>query len=89
MKRILLILVLTLSNLLLASLQDFETFVASELKDKKPPSASFAILKGDKVRIYPKEDVSIIILSSQTSVDIDEWADKLIDSIFYVNPLLK
>jgi len=41
------------------------------------------------VRIYPKEDVSIIILSSQTSVDIDEWADKLIDSIFYVNPLLK
>ena len=53
MKRILLILVLTLSNLLLASLQDFETFVASELKDKKPPSASFAILKGDKV-IYTK-----------------------------------
>ena len=41
------------------------------------------------MRIYPKEDVSIIILTSQTSVDIDEWADKLIDSIFYVNPLLK
>jgi CubicO group peptidase (beta-lactamase class C family) len=41
------------------------------------------------MRIYPKEDVSIIILTSQTSVDIDEWADKLIDSILYVNPLLK
>jgi CubicO group peptidase (beta-lactamase class C family) len=41
------------------------------------------------MRIYPKEDVSIIILTSQTSVDIDAWADKLIDSILYVNPLLK
>ena len=41
------------------------------------------------MRIYPKEDVSIIILTSQTSVDIDEWADKLIDSVIYVNPLLK
>jgi len=40
------------------------------------------------MRIYPKEDVSIIILTSQTSVNIDEWADKLIDSIFYVNPNL-
>lgn len=41
------------------------------------------------MRIYPKLDVSIIILTSQTSVDIDAWADKLIDSIIYVNPLLK
>jgi len=41
------------------------------------------------MRIYPKTDVSIIILTSQTSIDIDDWADKLIDSILYVNPLLK
>ena len=40
------------------------------------------------MRIYPKEDISIIILTSQTSVDIDEWADKLIDSILFVNPVL-
>ena len=39
------------------------------------------------MRIYPKLDVSIIILTSQTSVDIDAWADKLIDSIFYINPI--
>ena len=40
------------------------------------------------MRIYPKEDVSIIILTSQTSVDIDVWADKLIESVLYVNPVL-
>jgi len=40
------------------------------------------------MRIYPKEDVSIIILTSQTGVDIDSWADKLIESIVYVNPVL-
>jgi len=25
--------------------------------------------------IYPKEDVSIIILTSKTSVDIDDWEE--------------
>ena len=40
------------------------------------------------MRIYPKEDVSIIILTSQTGVDIDAWADKLIESVVYVNPVL-
>lgn len=33
------------------------------------------------IRIYPAYDTSIIILTSQTSVDIDMWADKLIDNI--------
>ena len=33
------------------------------------------------IRIYPAYDTSIIILTSQTSVDIDTWADKLIDHI--------
>jgi len=33
------------------------------------------------IRIYPAYDTSIIILTSQTSVDIDTWADKLIDNI--------
>jgi len=33
------------------------------------------------MRIYPAYDISIIILTSQTSVDIDMWSDKLIDSI--------
>lgn len=41
------------------------------------------------MRIYPKEDISIIILTSQTSVDIDDWADKLIDSVLFVNPIWK
>jgi CubicO group peptidase (beta-lactamase class C family) len=40
------------------------------------------------MRIYPKEDVSIIILTSQTGVDIDAWADKLIESVLYCNPIL-
>jgi CubicO group peptidase (beta-lactamase class C family) len=33
------------------------------------------------MRIYPKYDVSIIILTSQTSIDIDLWADTLIEDI--------
>ena len=33
------------------------------------------------IRIYPKYDVSIIILTSQTSIDIDLWADTLIEDI--------
>jgi len=33
------------------------------------------------MRIYPAYDISIIILTSQTSIDIDTWADKLIDHI--------
>ena len=40
------------------------------------------------IRIYPKEDVSIIILTSQTSIDIDSWANKLMDSVLYINPIL-
>ena len=31
------------------------------------------------IRIYPKYNISIIILTSQTSIDIDNWADKLIE----------
>ncbi|HIM93698.1 MAG TPA: class C beta-lactamase-related serine hydrolase [Campylobacterales bacterium] len=33
------------------------------------------------IRIYPKHDISFAILTSQTSVDIDEWADKLMRDI--------
>ena len=33
------------------------------------------------IRIYPKYDVTIIILTSQTSIDIDLWADTLIEDI--------
>jgi len=33
------------------------------------------------MRIYPKLDTSIIILTSQTSIDIDDWADRLIEEI--------
>ena len=33
------------------------------------------------MRIYPKFNISIIILTSQTSIDIDGWADRLIDDI--------
>ena len=33
------------------------------------------------MRIYPKYDITIIILTSQTSTDIDAWADRLIDDI--------
>ena len=33
------------------------------------------------IRIYPKYDISIIILTSQTSIDIDDWADRLIENI--------
>ena len=40
------------------------------------------------MRIYPKDDISIIILTSQTSVEIDQWADKLIDSVLFANPIL-
>jgi len=39
------------------------------------------------IRIYPKYDITIIILTSQTSVDIDDWADKLIDDIVINNTL--
>ena len=37
------------------------------------------------MRIYPAYDISIIILTSQTSVDIDMWSDKLIDSIIHTS----
>ncbi|NEW59749.1 beta-lactamase family protein [Sulfurovum sp. bin170] len=33
------------------------------------------------MRIYPELDTSIIILTSQTSIDIDDWADRLIENI--------
>ncbi len=33
------------------------------------------------MRIYPAYDISIIILTSQTSIDIDDWADRLIEHI--------
>jgi len=39
------------------------------------------------IRIYPKYDTTIIILTSQTSVEIDAWADKLIDEIIKNNTL--
>jgi CubicO group peptidase (beta-lactamase class C family) len=33
------------------------------------------------MRIYPKHDLSFVILTSQTSTDIDDWADSLIKHI--------
>ena len=33
------------------------------------------------IRIYPKYDISYVILTSQTETDIDSWGDKLIESI--------
>ena len=33
------------------------------------------------IRIYPKYDLSFVILTSQTSTDIDSWGDRLIDDI--------
>ena len=33
------------------------------------------------IRIYPKHNISFTILTSQTSVEIDDWADRLIDDI--------
>ena len=40
------------------------------------------------IRIYPEYDVTIIVLTSQTSVDIDGWADKLIDDVIIDNTLV-
>jgi len=33
------------------------------------------------IRIYPKYDISFVILTSQTETDIDSWADRLIDDV--------
>ena len=33
------------------------------------------------IRIYPKYDLSFVILTSQTETDIDSWSDRLIDDI--------
>ena len=33
------------------------------------------------IRIYPKYDLSFVILTSQTETDIDAWADRLIEEI--------
>ncbi len=33
------------------------------------------------IRIYPKYDISFAILTSQTSVEIDDWADRLMEDI--------
>ena len=33
------------------------------------------------IRIYPKYDLSFVILTSQTSTDIDSWGDRLIDDV--------
>ena len=33
------------------------------------------------IRIYPKYDISFVILTSQTSVDIDGWGDRLIEEV--------
>lgn len=33
------------------------------------------------MRIYPKYDISFVILTSQTGTDVDQWADKLMESI--------
>jgi hypothetical protein len=33
------------------------------------------------IRIYPKYDISFAILTSQTSVNIDVWADRLMEDI--------
>ena len=33
------------------------------------------------IRIYPKYDISFVILTSQTETDIDSWADRLINDV--------
>ena len=37
------------------------------------------------IRIYPKYNISFAILTSQTSVEIDDWADKLFSEISHTN----
>jgi len=51
MKKISILLLITIN--LFATIADFEKYISQEIKDKTPPSASFAILKGDKI-VYTK-----------------------------------
>ena len=39
------------------------------------------------IRIYPEYDISFVILTSQTSVDIDDWGDRLIEEVLKSYPI--